>query len=344
VAKKKASKVPSATESKRRNLSLDDYENGVIGGDRSVLARAITLIESTNGVHQSMAQELLVRLLPKSGAAYRIGVTGVPGVGKSTFIDTFGSNLTNAGHKVAVLAVDPTSSLSGGSILGDKTRMSKLSVDQNAYIRPSPTSGVLGGVTRTTRETMILCEAGGFDVIVVETVGVGQSETLVADMVDFFLALMLPGAGDELQGIKKGILELADIIAINKADGENRNRANVAKGHYLAALHILTPSSPNWAAPVLTCSGLENEGLVEIWRAVLDHRRAFADSGEFEERRQAQSVRWMWSMLEDQLFANLKRNAGVKKILPTLERQVALGQITPVLAVEKLMKKFAADA
>lgn len=247
---------------------LDTFVTGVRACDRALLARAITLIESTRADHQALAEALLQCLWPHTGGAVRVGITGVPGVGKSTFIEAFGRMLTKAGHRVAVLAVDPTSSRTGGSILGDKTRMTDLGADPNAFIRPSPTAGTLGGVARRTRETMALCEAAGFDVILVETVGVGQSETVVADMVDFFLVLMLPGAGDELQGIKKGILEIADMIAVNKADGENAPRAEAAARDYRGALHILKPASANWSPPVVTCSALKNQGLDTVWAEI----------------------------------------------------------------------------
>ena len=316
---------------------LDDYHSGVLSGDITKLARAITLIESSKPDHRVMAQELLQRLLPHTGNAQRIGITGVPGVGKSTTIDQLGTNLTEAGHKVAVLAVDPTSSRSGGSILGDKTRMARLAVDPNAYIRPSPTSGTLGGVTRKTRETMALCEAAGFDIIIVETVGVGQSETAVSDMVDFFLVLALPGAGDELQGIKKGILEIADMIAVNKADGSNATRAERAALDYKNALHILTPASPNWSPPVHTISGLKNIGLDNLWAAIEDHKTKLTSSGEYQTRRQQQNVKWMHALLEQGLMDILKSRENVRQELENLEIQVRDEVITPQRAVEKLL-------
>jgi LAO/AO transport system kinase len=266
----------------------------------------------------------------------RVGITGVPGVGKSTTIDTLGANLVAAGHKVAVLAVDPSSARTGGSILGDKTRMARLAAERNAFIRPSPSSGTLGGVASKTRETMLLCEAAGFDVILVETVGVGQSETTVAEMTDFFLVLMLPGAGDELQGIKKGVLELADLIAVNKSEGEGRARAVRAAGEYRAALHIMQPASQNWSPPVVLVSGLENAGLDEVWAKVVEHRRRFEASGEFLQKRRDQQVKWMWTMLEDLLFLRLRSDAHVRALLPELERQVAAGSLAPTFAVEKI--------
>jgi LAO/AO transport system kinase len=266
----------------------------------------------------------------------RVGITGVPGVGKSTTIDTLGSNLVAAGHKVAVLAVDPSSSRTGGSILGDKTRMTQLSVERNAFIRPSPSSGTLGGVAAKTRETMLLCEAAGFDVILVETVGIGQSETAVADMTDFFLVLMLPGAGDELQGIKKGVLELADMIAVNKSEGEGRNRAVQAAGEYRAALHIMQAASIHWSPPVVLISGLANAGLDEMWAQVVEHRRRFDASGEGAKKRRDQQVKWMWTMLQERLFSRLRSDPAVRAMLPELEGQVAEGALSPTLAVEKI--------
>ena len=316
---------------------LRDYENGVLSGDITKLARAITLIESSKPAHRILAQSLLQRLLPHTGKARRIGITGVPGVGKSTTIDQLGTNLTQAGHKIAVLAVDATSSRSGGSILGDKTRMARLAVDPNAYIRPSPTSGTLGGVTRKTRETMALCEAAGFDIIIVETVGVGQSETAVADMVDFFLVLVLPGAGDELQGIKKGILEIADMIAVNKADGNNLTRAERAATDYKNALHILTPVSPNWSPPVLTISGLKNIGLDKLWAAIEDHNEKLSTSGEYQTRRREQNVKWMHELLEQGLMDILQSRKEVQNQMARLETKVRDGKVTPQLAVEKLL-------
>ena len=327
----------SVGNKQRSDLTLQDYATGVRSGDRVMLARAITLIESKKEEHLLLAQELLQTLLGDTGKAYRVGITGVPGVGKSTAIDQLGTNLTKAGHKVAVLTVDPSSTRSGGSVLGDKTRMPRLAQDEHAYVRPSPTSGTLGGVTRKTRETMALCEAARFDVILVETVGVGQSETAVAEMVDFFLALMLPGAGDELQGIKKGIIEIADMIAINKADGDNVTRAKTAASVYRAALNIIAPTSPNWSPPVVTISGKENLGLDELWSTIENHRETLKRSGEFEERRQAQAVKWMHDMLEDRLKAALQANQKIAARLPEIETQVRDGKLTPALAVEEIL-------
>lgn len=305
-------------------------------GKRAALARAITLVESKKAEHRHMAHQLIQSVLPSTGKALRVGITGVPGVGKSTTIDTLGSNLTGAGHKVAVLAVDPSSTRTGGSILGDKTRMARLAVDRNAYIRPSPSAGTLGGVAAKTRETMLLCEAAGFDVILVETVGIGQSETTVADMVDFFLVLMLPGAGDELQGIKKGVLEIADMIAVNKADGDGALRARSAASDYRAALHILAPKSPNWTPPVITVSGLANEGLDKLWQQVELYGERMRASGEWQEKRSRQQVAWMWDMLQQRMMDALRTNRKTADRLKTLEDSVRNGTTAVSLAVDEL--------
>ncbi len=325
----------------RRQLTSDDVTAGVLAGDRTLLSRAITLVESSRPEHQERAQVVLQAVLPASGKAHRIGITGVPGVGKSTFIDAFGTMLTAAGHRVAVLAVDPSSSRTGGSILGDKTRMPRLAVDPAAFIRPSPSSGALGGVARMTRETMLLCEAAGYDVVLVETVGVGQSETMVADMVDLFLVLALPGAGDELQGIKKGLIELADLIAVNKAEGENRLRAEQAAHHYRNALHILEPASPAWQPVVLTMSALTGQGLDEVWSEIRRHHAQLEAAGELAARRRGQQVRWMWSMVEDRLLGSVRAHPGVRALLPCLEPAVAEGRTTPTLAAAALLDAFA---
>ncbi len=321
-------------------LSVDKYVSGVTQGERSILARAITLIESLKAEHQALAQEMLVKLLPRTGHSQRIGISGLPGAGKSTFIDAFGTMLTAQGHKVAVLAIDPTSSRTGGSILGDKTRMAKLSIDANAYIRPSPTGGTLGGVARATREAILVCEAAGFDVILVETVGVGQSEITVSEMVDFFLVLMIAGGGDELQGIKKGVLEVADMIAITKADGDNIKRAQATAADYSHALRIITPASPTWIPPVVSVSAMENRGLDDVWSKIETHKKLTGATGEWSTKRRAQQIRWMWAMVDDRLIARLKADTNVKAMIPALEADIAEGRITPALAVEHLFKAF----
>ena len=305
-------------------------------GSRAALARAITLIESRRADHQASARDLVQALLPHTGKAIRVGITGSPGVGKSTTIDALGMYLIEQDHRVAVLAVDPSSARTGGSILGDKTRMARLSASDHAYIRPSPSSGTLGGVAAKTREAMLLCEAAGFDVILVETVGIGQSETAVADMTDFFLALMLPGAGDELQGIKKGLVELADMIAINKADGDNLKRAQRAAADYRSALHILNPRSEHWNPPVETYSALTGDGIAKLWQKVLDHRTAMSASGDFAARRRDQQVKWMWSMLEQRMLARLRADASVRGKVKKLEVEVANGRVSPALAAEQI--------
>jgi LAO/AO transport system kinase len=311
---------------------------GVRAGDRAMMARAITLVESKRADHQAAARRLVQDLLPATGKAIRLGITGVPGVGKSTTIDALGMHLVESGHRVAVLAVDPTSSRSGGSILADKTRMRRLAAHPAAFIRPSPTSGTLGGVATKTRETMLICEAAGFDVIVVETVGVGQSETAVADMTDFFLLLLLPGAGDEMQGIKRGAIELADMIAVNKADGDNLERAARAAADYSAALHILPPRSPNWSPLVVTCSALTGHGIADLWKRVIEHRDKLTASGELAARRRDQQVKWMWTLIEERLMLKLRTDPALKTRLPAIERAVAEGHLSPVTAMDEIAR------
>src|SRR6266403_2025868 len=315
---------------------LADLERGIRARERAVIARAITLVESRRADHQKAARRLVQELLPLTGKAIRIGITGVPGVGKSTTIDALGTFLTSKGHKVAVLAVDPSSTRSGGSILADKTRMPRLSSDANAFVRPSPSSGTLGGVAAKTRESMLICEAAGFDVVLVETIGTGQSETMVADMTDFLMVLMLPGAGEDLQGLKKGVVEIADMIAINKADCDNINRAKAAAAEYRTALQILSPRSPNWSTPVATYSALTGAGIAELWVTVLEQRKRMSKAGELEARRREQQVRWMWAMLEERVFARLKSDPTLKAKLPRIEAAVAAGRMSAALAVEEI--------
>jgi LAO/AO transport system kinase len=325
---------------RRRRLTVEEYVQGVLEGNRNVLAQAITLVESNAPAHLEMAQEVLRQLLPHTGNSIRIGITGVPGVGKSTFIEVLGMFLCEQDHRVAVLAVDPSSTVTRGSILGDKTRMEKLSQDLRAFIRPSPSGGTLGGVTRKSRETMLVCEAFGFDVILVETVGVGQSETTVRSMVDFFLLLMLTGAGDELQGIKKGIMELADALLINKADGENKLRAKAAKTDYNRALHYLAPATEGWRTRAYTCSALSGEGIKEIWEVIEEFRRQTTASGVFEKRRQSQILDWVYAMVEEHLRKSFFAHGGVKDIRAEVEHAVVEGHIPPTVAAQELIKKY----
>ncbi|HEY0449892.1 methylmalonyl Co-A mutase-associated GTPase MeaB [Actinophytocola sp.] len=324
-----------------REIDVGAYAKGVLAGDRGTLSKAITLVESRRPDHRALAQQLLVELLAHSGGAHRVGITGVPGAGKSTFIDALGTMLTETGHRVAVLAVDPSSSRTGGSILGDKTRMSRLAVDPAAFIRPSPTSGTLGGVTRATRETIVLMEAAGYDVVLVETVGVGQSEISVANMVDCFLLLTLARTGDQLQGIKKGVLELADVIAVNKADGEHEAPARAAARELSGALRLLRTAEAAWSPPVLTCSGLTGAGLDTLWEQVERHHRTLSEAGELEAKRRRQQVDWTWTMVRDTLLTRLQEHPGVRELAPALEREVADGELTPTLAAERILEVFA---
>ena len=319
------------------SMEIQDYIDGVLAKNRRLVAKTITLIESSLPAHQEMAKAIVDALLPYAGNAVRIGITGVPGVGKSTYIESFGLQLVKQGHRVAVLAVDPSSSKSGGSIMGDKTRMERLSLEKQAFIRPSPSGGTLGGVARRTRETIVVCEAAGFDVIMVETVGVGQSETTVASMVDFFLVLMLAGAGDELQGIKKGVLELADAIAINKADGNNIENAEKAKIEYKNALNLLTPSSKVWKPPVLTCSAVTMAGIEDIWQTILDHRKKLEVAGELNEKRRRQALDWLWALVEEGLRERFYRNPDIEKSLPGIVKAVEKGDTAPTAAAHRLL-------
>ncbi len=321
-------------------MDIQQLAQRIRSGDRRALAKGITLVESTRSDHRSRAITLLETIMPQTGNSIRLGISGVPGVGKSTFTEAFGNHVIEQGHKLAVLAVDPTSALSGGSILGDKTRMELLSRNPNAFIRPSPAGGALGGVARRTRETMLLCEAAGFDVVVVETVGVGQSETAVAEMTDMFLLLLLPGGGDELQGIKRGIMELADLILVNKADGDQQAAARRTVSDYSLALHFLHARSKNWQARVQACSALSGQGVAEVWQTVEEYRQTLTGVGEIESRRAAQAKAWMWSETADALLAELKANTEVRQLVGLLESEVVSGTLPPTVAAEKLLKAF----
>ncbi len=318
-------------------MTSQDLAAAIRSGDRAALPRAITLLESTRADHREQAQQLLLELLPDSGNANRVGITGVPGVGKSTTIEALGMHLIEQGHRVAVLAVDPSSTRTGGSILGDKTRMARLAQHPDAYIRPSPTSGTLGGVAKATRETVVLLEAAGFDVILIETVGVGQSEVAVSNMVDTFLLLTLARTGDQLQGIKKGVLELADIIVVNKADGEHLPEAKKAARELKSALRLIYPRETLWLPPVLTMSAMEGTGLTEMWATVEQHRQVLTDAGEFDTRRRAQQVDWTWQMVRDAVLDRVLSNPEVRKIRADVERQVKAGELTPALAAQQIL-------
>ncbi len=318
----------------------DELAKGVLAGDRRVLAQAITLVESTRADHRAEAHALLERVLPESGRAVRLGITGVPGVGKSTFIEAFGLHLIGEGHRVAVLAVDPSSQRSRGSILGDKTRMHDLSRAEAAFIRPSPAGGTLGGVARRTREAMLVCEAAGFDVVIIETVGVGQSETAVADMVDMFLLLLQPGAGDELQGFKRGIVELADLFVVNKADGELARAAERAAADYAGALQFLRPAGPDWRPPVMQCSALTGAGIAEVWAAVGRYRAALETGGDFAAKRAGQARGWMWAEISETLIASVRAHPEAVRQLPDLESRVMEGRMTPAAAARALLRAF----
>ena len=335
-------KLVSGAARPRRRLIMteDDYVAGVENGDRMTLSRAITLIESNSSRHFKLAQRVLQRLLPRTGKALRIGFTGVPGAGKSTMIEAFGNMLCDAGHKVAVLTVDPTSSVTKGSILGDKTRMGTLSRRPEAFIRPSPAGGTLGGVARKSRETMLLCEAAGYDVIIIETVGVGQSETTVRSMVDFFLLVVLTGAGDELQGIKKGIMELADAIVINKADGDNLLKARVARGQYERMIEFIRPATPGWATHAYLASAIEKTGLAELWTVIRAFRDKTEETGVWKKRRESQLLDWMHSMIDEHLHNLFFEDAVVRGRMPEIKQAVISGEISPTQAVAELLGVF----
>jgi LAO/AO transport system kinase len=317
---------------------VDGLAAAVRSGDRAALPRAITLLESTRADHREQAQQLLLELLPDSGDAHRVGITGVPGVGKSTAIEALGMQLIDHGHRVAVLAVDPSSTRTGGSILGDKTRMARLAVHPDAYIRPSPTSGTLGGVAKATRETVVLLEAAGFDVILIETVGVGQSEVAVANMVDTFVLLTLARTGDQLQGIKKGVLELADIVVVNKADGDHLRDARLAARELSSAIRLIYPREILWRPPVLTMSAVEGTGLPELWDTIERHRQVLTEAGEFEARRRDQQVDWTWQMVRDAVLDRVLSNPAVRAIRADVERQVKAGELTPALAAQQILR------
>lgn len=313
------------------------YIEGVRSGDRRMIAKTITLIESLLPSHQDLTQSVIDGLIPFTGDAIRLGITGVPGVGKSTFIEGLGLHLTAKGHRVAVLAIDPSSARSGGSIMGDKTRMEKLAAHDQAFIRPSPAGRTLGGVSRKTRESMLVCEAGGFDVIIVETVGVGQSEYAVASMVDFFLVLMLARAGDELQGIKRGLLEMADAVAINKADGDNVDEAERARKAYENAMHLMAPTHPSWTPPIQTCSAIEHKGIDDIWQTVLRHREMLMSRGELNVKRREQAIAWMRQLLEEGLNNWFYEKPEVRRILTNVSRCVEKGETHPTAAVRRVL-------
>ncbi|MFE0133893.1 methylmalonyl Co-A mutase-associated GTPase MeaB [Streptomyces sp. NPDC059037] len=321
-------------------IDIDTYVKGVLDGKRAQIARAITLVESTRPQHRSLAQELLTQLLPHSGRARRIGISGVPGVGKSTFIDALGTMLTGLGHRVAVLAVDPSSTRTGGSILGDKTRMERLAVDPAAFVRPSPTAGTLGGVAKATRESIVVMEAAGYDVVLVETVGVGQSETAVANMVDSFLLLSLARTGDQLQGIKKGVLELADVLAINKADGPHERDARSAARELAGALRLMHPADAAWTPPVLSCSARESSGLDEVWDRLEQHRTLLDSTGRLSAKRRDQQVDWTWTMVQDELLDRLRAHTEVRLLAPGLEQGVREGTLTATSAAERILEAF----
>jgi len=324
----------------KQNLTIDDYVNGILKGDFNILSRAITLIESTLPEHFQLSQEIIAKCLRHEKKSIRIGITGVPGVGKSTFIEALGMHIVNSGQKLAVLAVDPSSERSGGSILGDKTRMEDLAAHPNAFIRPSPSAGSLGGVARKTRESIILCEAAGYGTIFIETVGVGQSETVVHSMVDFFLLLMLAGAGDELQGIKRGIMEMADAIAINKADGNNIQKANLAKAMYQNALHLFPPTESNWTPKVITCSALENTGIADIWGTVLNYLDLTENNGFYRHNRNGQAKFWMHQTIQEAIKDKFYQDKKMKEDIAELEKKVVRNEMSSFVAANKLIDLY----
>lgn len=329
-----------AKVAKRRRLSLDEYVSGVLSGDRTILSRAITLVESDAPAHMAEAQQMVQQLLPYTGRSIRVGITGVPGAGKSTLIEALGNFLCDHGHKTAVLAVDPSSTITRGSILGDKTRMEKLSGRTDAFIRPSPSGGVLGGVARKSRETMLVCEAAGYDVILVETVGVGQSEVTVRSMVDFFLLVLIAGAGDELQGIKKGIMELCDTILVNKADGDNKLRAQAARMEFIRILHYLQPATEGWSTQSLACSSITGEGIPQLWEVIQDFVTRTKGSGVFDRRRTLQSMEWVYSMVNEYLRSGFFNHPRIKKVLHEVERGVMSGRFSPTMAADILVREY----
>lgn len=333
---------PNATP-RRRRLTVNDYVQGVLSGNRTIIAQTITLVESNLPAHMETAQEVLKELLPHTGHSIRVGITGVPGAGKSTFIEELGMMLCEQGHRVAVLAVDPSSTMTKGSILGDKTRMERLSRHPQAFIRPSASGGTLGGVTRKSREMMLICEASGFDVILVETVGVGQSEVTVRSMVDFFLVVMLTGGGDELQGIKKGVIELADAILVNKADGDNKLRAHTAKAEFNRILHYLQPATEGWTSQAYTCSAFTGEGIADIYQVIQEFQMKTTESGVFHKRRRTQTLDWMYAMVEDTLRTNFYNHPTVNGITPRIKQAVLQGEISASRAASQLLKTFKAD-
>jgi LAO/AO transport system kinase len=318
-------------------FDVEALADGIRAGKRAAMARAITLVESTRPDHHDQAQDLLVRLLPEVGAARRVGISGVPGAGKSTFIDALGTMLTGQGHRVAVLAVDPSSTRHGGSILGDKTRMTRLSVDPDAFIRPSPTSGTLGGVARATRQAMVVVEAAGYDVVLVETVGVGQSETTVAEMVDTFVLLMVARTGDALQGMKRGVLELADVIAVNKADGDNVIEAKRAARELADVMRLMEPASEHWAVPVLTCSAQTGDGVQAVWEKVCDHRSTLQTSGDLQRKRAEQEVAWMWATVQQRVLHRLRHDGVTGETVRSLEQSLRAGETTATRAADELL-------